>query len=171
MKINPTVLFWIRLVLWILVGCAIPITVFALKFGLFTVAEPAVDSLGNPIPVANISINGWGIASCILVGTYITRIVKEVSDANVGYTFMKQVWKGISSTVPLMLLFAICYFLNGVMEQMMFCLATLIICKLISYPINPLPKWRWEKLGKEDYTQLSELLTGFVKSFTKGGSS
>lgn len=170
MKLNPTVVFWIRMVLWILVGCITPIVVFAVKFGLFTVAEPSVDSLGNVIATPNISLNGWGIVACILVGSYVTNIVKEVSNASTGYSFMKQVWKGILSTVPLIVLFAICYFLSGVIQQVMFCLITVIICKLISVPINPLPKWRWEKKGVEDYSQLSEVLMKLLKLPTKEDS-
>jgi hypothetical protein len=51
----------------------------------------------------------------------------------------------------------------------MFCLITIIICKLISTPLNPLPKWKYEKLGKEDYASITEALTNFVKEHTKRG--
>lgn len=164
-------IFWVRLISWILVGCVAPIVVFAIKFGLFTVSTPLTDSLGNPIPVANVSLNGWGIVACLLIGSYLTNIVKEIADAHVGYSFLKQVWKGISDTLPLIILFAVCYFLSGVMNQVMFCLATVIICKLVATPINPLPKWKWEKRGVEEYSQVSELLTKFIQKFTKGGLS
>lgn len=170
MKEHPRLVFWIRLISWILVGCVTPIVIFAIKFGLFTVTGPSVDSLGNPIPTTDISINGWGIIACAILGSYITNIVKEVADSTVGYSFVKQIWKGIADTIPLIVIFAICYFLSGVIEQAMFCLATVIICKLAATPINPLPKWKWEKRGKEEYEQMSELLTKFVKTLTKGGS-
>ena len=169
MKTHPRLVFWIRLISWILVGCVTPIVVFATKFGLFTVSEPLTDALGNPIEVPNVSLNGWGIAACLLIGSYLTNIVKEIADASTGYSFTKQVWKGISDTLPLVILFVVCYFLSGAMQQIMFCLATVIICKLIATPINPLPKWKWEKRGVEDYSQISEFLTKFVQKFTKGG--
>lgn len=168
MSKHPKAIFWTRLVCWIAVGCGIPIAVFATKFGLFAPAAPAVDALGNPIVSDNASLNGWGIVACLLVGSYISNIVKEVSDATEGYSMTKQIWKGISSTLPLVIIFTVCYFLSGVLSQVMFCLATVIVCKLIATPINPLPKWKWEKRGVEDYAQLSEVLTNFIKSTKEG---
>lgn len=170
MKSHPRLVFWIRLISWILVGCVIPIVIFAVKFGLFTVTEPAVDPLGNPIDRPNIALNGWGIIACVLLGSYLTNVVKEIADASTGYSFAKQIWKGLSDTIPLIVLFVICYFLSGVVQQVMFCLATIIICKLVATPINPLPKWKWEKRGVEDYSQLSEVLTKLVQTATKGGN-
>lgn len=161
-------IFWTRLAVWILIGCVVPIVVFAIKFGLFTV-EPSADSMGNPIETTNISISGWGIIACLIVGKYLTYIVKEIADAYSGYSFAKQCWQGVVHTLPLAIAYAICYFLSGVVSQIMFCLAILTICKLISYPINPLPKWKYEKKGIEDYTELTEVLTNFVKNVVKGG--
>lgn len=169
MKSHPKLVFWIRLISWILIGCVVPIIVFAVKFGLFTVAAPAVDSLGNYIDRPDVSLNGWGIVACVLIGSYLTNIVKEIADASTGYSFVKQIWKGLSDTVPLMVLFAVCYFLSGVIQQIMFCLATVIICKLVSTPLNPLPKWKWDKRGVEEYESLSTSFTKFVQTFTKGG--
>ena len=71
--------------------------------------------------------------------------------------------------MPLIIAFTVLYFLNEVMSQVMFCLIVLILCRLASIPLNPLPKWRYEKQGKEDYTEMSEALTKFVKQHVKGG--
>lgn len=161
--------FVTRLVSWLGIGCGIPIGVFAYKFGLFKETTVLTDELGNVITETSLSLNGWGIVSCLLVGTFLSSIFKEVYESCEGYSLMKQCYKGICSTIPLIVAFAICYFLKGVIDQIMFCLITIIICKLISTPLNPLPKWKYEKLGKEDYSSITEALTNFVKEHTKRG--
>jgi hypothetical protein len=45
----------------------------------------------------------------------------------------------------------------------------IIVCKAIAIPINPLPKWKYETKGYEDYSDLLGSLTKFVKSRKKGG--
>lgn len=166
---RSTVIFWVRMVFWLLIGCVTPILVFAIKFGLFTV-EPTVDSMGNPLETTHVALNGWGIIACLVIGKYITYIIKEISDAHKGYTFAKQCWQSVTHTIPIVIAYVLCYFLSGVISQLMFCLAVLAVCKLVSYPINPLPKWKFEKKGVEDYTELTDVLTNFIKNVTKGGS-
>lgn len=163
------IVFTIRLISWILIGCVLPISVFAYKFGLFREYTLVVDELGNVVSKTNPSLNGWGIISCLLVGSFISAIVKDISDAYVGYSLAKQCYKGICSTMPLIIAFAVCYFLKGVLDQVMFCLIILILCKLVSTPINPLPKWKYEKRGSEDYSTLFEAFTAFIRNHRLGG--
>lgn len=162
-------IFIVRLVSWILIGCVAPIIFFAIKFGLFREVTVVQDELGNIVSRNDFSLNGWGIVSVLLVGSFISNILKEVSDAFVGYSLLKQCYKGLCSTMPLIIAFAVCYFLNGVLEQVMLCLIVLILCKLISTPINPLPKWKYEKRGAEDYSTMFEHFTKFVKNYKSGG--
>lgn len=167
--VKNRIIFWTRLVSWIVVGCAAPIGTFAYKFGLFTRHTVEYDELGNIVSQTDVSLNGWGIISVLLVGSFISAIVKELADSCTGYSMLKQCYMGICKTMPLIIAFAMIYFLSGVLEQLMFCLMVLIICKLASIPLNPLPKWKFEKKGKEDYSTLAEALTGFVKKYTKRG--
>ena len=165
---NRTI-FITRLISWLLVGCVAPIVFFATEFGLFEDSAIVKDELGNVIARTNYSLNGWGIVSCVLVGSFISNILKDVADAHTGYSLVKQCYKGICSTMPLIIAFSVCYFLNGVLEQVMTCLIVIIFCKLISTPINPLPKWKYEKQGSEDYSTMFENLTKFVKEHYKSG--
>ena len=162
-------IFWTRFVSWLGVGCVTPIAVFATKFGLFKASVPMTDSLGNPIQNVNITLNGWGIISCLIVGSYLANILKEIANAHTGYSLTKQVYTGFSNLMPLVVAWSVCYFLKGVLDEAMFCLMVLIMCRAASVPINPLPKWRFEKQGIEDYSDFTESLTKFVKSFKKGG--
>lgn len=165
------VVFWTRLVSWMSVGCGVPIGVFAYKFGLFTQSNIVYDELGNIVSKTNVSLNGWGIVSCLLIGSFISNILKELAESCTGYSLLKQCYIGLIKTMPLIIAFAVLYFLNEVISQVMFCLIVLILCRLASIPLNPLPKWRYEKQGKEDYTELSEALTKFVKQHVKGGGT
>ena len=156
---------------WLGIGCGIPVWTFASKFGLFKSPPPAVDSLGNPVETANVSLNGWGILCIVLVGSYLMTIVKEVADARPGYSFTKQCYKGLSSLIPLIVIYGVCHFLRGSLDQVLFCLAVVIACRAVAIPLNPLPKWKYETKGYEDYSDLLGSLTKFVKSRRKGGGN
>lgn len=166
---HPRTVFWLRMTGWFGIGCLTPIAVFAAKFGLFKIT-PTVDSLGNTVSDVNVSLNGWGIIACVLLGSYIANIIKEVADAHTGYSLAKQCYAGIAKTIPLVVAYLVCYFLSGVLVEMMYCLAWLIICRLIAVPLNPLPKRKYEKKGVEDYTDALKYLTDIVK-IKKGGDS
>jgi hypothetical protein len=130
------------------------------------VKEPQVDSLGNVVNTPDISLNGWGIVCCIVLGSYLLKITKEVSSKR-GYSFTKQCIQGVLKTIPLALLYAGCYFLKGNIEEVMFCLAVLIICKLAATPVNPLPKWRYEREGIEDYSDFLDHFTRALDQFRR----
>lgn len=176
LKQHPIVLktiFWLRMLGWLTTSCILPIVTVALKFGLFRSAPKiTTDALGNIVHVNSYALNGWGILSCFLVGYTITQIMREILKSYVGYSLTKQVLEGILKTViPLVIAYGVCYFLNGVIEQIMFCLLILMITRLVAIPLNPLPKWRYEKVGAEDYSEFSTLFTKFVKSFKEKGGS
>lgn len=166
---HPKAVFWSRLAGWFGIGCVTPIAVFATKFGLFKVT-PVTDSLGNPVSGTNVSLSGWGIVACVLLGSYVASIIQEVADAHTGYSLAKQCYTGIAKTIPLIVAYLVCYFLSNVISQVTYCLAWLIICRLIALPLNPLPKWKYEKKGVEDYTDALKYLTDIVKR-KKGGDA
>ena len=158
------ILFWTRLFSWLGVGCGIPISVFAHKFGLFSDNGVTYDSLGNAVTQPDISLSGWGIISVLLIGSFVSTIFKEVSESYSGYSLTKQCYIGISKTIPFIIAFVALYLLQGVVEQATFCLGTITVCRLISIPLNPLPKWRYDKLGKEDYSTITEAVTEILKN-------
>lgn len=170
-KTKSRIVFWSRMTGWLGVGVAAPVTAFATKFGLFTSQEPVVDALGNTVQHGSIALNGWGIVCCLLVGSYVIQILKEIVAANQGYSMTKQMYDGAVKLIPYIIAYGICFFLNGVIGQIMYCLAVLIVCKLVAIPLNPLPKWRYEKSGVEDYRDLLDGLTEIFKNLRKKGDS
>lgn len=168
--IKSLILFWIRLIMWIGVSCITPIAVFSTKFGLFkeTSYEPVYDELGNMISASPIALNGWGILSCLIVGFTAIGILKEVSKAYVGYSFTKQIIHGICSSIPIVMCFLLCYFLEDTIDTLKYCFAVLMVTKLVSIPLNPLPKWRYEKSGVENYNDFIKTMSEYLKTLRKG---
>ena len=159
-------IFWIRLISWITFTSIVPITVFAIKFGLFKKSGYNIvyDDLGNVIQTSSKALNGWGILSCFIVGFMIMSIVKEVVKTYTGYSFVKQCLTGVvNSLIPLAIAFGLCYYLEGVLDNIQYCLVTLMITKVIAIPLNPLPKWRYEKNGVENYNDLLISAYEFLK--------
>ena len=159
-------IFWTRMTGWLLASCVAPVAVFATKFGLFSEEQyaPVYDELGNVVNSTAPALNGWGIVSCLIVGFTLISIIKEVVKAYTGYSLTKQVLTGIvHSILPLVICFAMCYFLDGVLDNIRYCLLVLIITKLVAIPLNPLPKWRYEKNGVENYNDFLSTVASYIK--------
>lgn len=155
--------FWLRMVGWLATGVAAPITVFSIKFGLFNKYgyQVTTDELGN-VTGMHVAVNGWGIVSCCLIGFTIISILNEIIDAySKKYSLTKQILVGIKNRIiPLAIIFVICWFLKGCVEQIMFCVITIGIAQLAAIPLNPLPEWKARVRGEEDY---SDIITGLAK--------
>lgn len=157
-------IFWARMLGWVGAACIAPIVTFAIKFGLFNKDTVKTDSLGNVIESSSTSLNGWGIVSCVIVWFTISAVMKEIIAAYPGYSLTKQWLIGFRKTVlPLAIGFFICLFIRNAIQHLMFCLGVVGICQFIAIPLNPLPKWRYEKSGIEDYGTVASRVTDFVK--------
>ena len=149
-------IFWLRLISWIIASAGLPIGVFAWKFGLFEQKsyEPIYDEAGNLV-TTSLAINGWGIVSCLIIGWTLIQLVKEAYKSCQGYSFYKQVLYGLSHRIlPLAIIFLICYWLDGVLYNILYCLGTLLVSQVLATPLNPIPKWRKDTKDIEDYSDL-----------------
>lgn len=170
-KLKSRMVFWTRMLGWLTSGCIVPISIFAIKFGLFKTSgyEVTVDELGNITSVSPTALNGWGIVSCLLVLWTIVQILKEVRDTYTGYSLKKQCVDGILKLMPLITMFAICFFLRGALDEIMYCLTVIIVSRVCSIPLNPLPKWKYETKGVENYEDGLTTIVKYIKNKTKGG--
>jgi len=163
-------IFWSRMLGWLATGVGAPITVFSIKFGLFTKYgyQITTDELGN-VTGSYIALNGWGIISCILVGAAAISIINEIIDAySHKYSFAKQCFVGLRNRIlPLAIAIAICFWLKGVMEQIIFCLIVIGISQLAAIPLNPMPEWKARVKGEEDYSDILTGLRTFLKKYAK----
>lgn len=160
--------FWARMLGWLATGVGAPITTFAIKFGLFDKYGYTVttDELGNVVS-SHIALNGWGIVSIILIAFAGISILNSIIDAYAAkYSFTKQCLIGIKNKiVPLAVAIGICYYLKGVIEQVIFCLTVIGISQLAAIPLNPMPKWKAKVKGEEDYSDIITGLKGFLKTY------
>lgn len=169
-KKKDLIIFWSRMIGYITTQCIIPISVFAYKFGLFNkIYYKEQYDINGEIVKTSITLSGWGIVSVFLLGYTIIQMLNQYLDSlSEGYSLTKQTIDGIKSKIlPLAIIFFICYFLNGVLTEILFCLAILIITQLVSIPLNPLPKWKYQKKGVEDYNDILTTLFELVKTKKK----
>lgn len=169
---HDLIVFWLRMIGWLLSGCVMPITVFAIKFGLFNSYgyQVTTDELGN-ITGTTIALNGWGIASVILVAFTAYQIINEIIKSHSGYSLTKQILTGIlHRLIPLLAMIMVCYWLKGCLEEIIFCLGVIALGQCAAIPLNPLPAWRAKKTSKEDYSDILTGLFTLIKNKGKRGS-
>lgn len=172
-KTKARLIFWARMFGWICTGCVAPIVIFATKFGLFDKSGYRVttDELGNIVEVNPTAPNGWGIIACIVIAWTLIQIVKEIKNAYKGYSFVKQCLNGVINTlIPFVALTVACFFLREALDKVAYCLIVIGICRTAAVPLNPLPKWRHEKQGTEDYSDALESLVKLIKDKFQGGA-
>lgn len=99
------------------------------------------------------------------------QILKEIMASKPGYSMPKQIYDGIVKTIPFIIAYFVCYFLRGVLDEVMTCLLVVSVCKIAAAPINPLPQWKFDKLGVEDYSAITDNLTELVKKLLKRGDN
>jgi len=159
-------IFWARMLGWLATGLGAPIATFAIKFGLFDKGgySEVTDEMGNVVS-SYIALNGWGIVSCVLIGFTAISILKEVIDAySKKYSLAKQCLVGIKNKIiPIVIAIVICYYLRGVLDQIIFCLMVIGISQIVAIPLNPLPQWKSKKKGEEDYSDLISGALGLIK--------
>ena len=170
-NLKSRMIFWLRMLGWLGTSCVAPISIFAIQFGLFDQSgyEVTVDELGNITSVAPTALNGWGIVSCIILFWAMVQVLRDVRDSYTGYSFKKQCIDGILKLMPLIVAFAICFFLRGALDDVIYCLSIIIISRLCSIPLNPLPKYKYESKGIENYEDGLSVIVKYVKSKMKGG--
>lgn len=163
-------IFWARMIGWLAAGVGAPITTFSIKFGLFNTYgyQLTTDELGN-VTGSYIALNGWGLISCILLGAAALSIISEIIDAYTNtYSLTKQCLMGLKNRIiPIAIAIGACYYLKGVMEQVIFCLMVIGISQIAAIPLNPMPEWKYRKKGVEDYSDVLTGLRTFLKDYIK----
>lgn len=168
-KVKNRIVFWTRMTGWVGTGCVAPIAVFASKFGLFKQSgyKVTTDELGNITEVTATALNGWGIICCLIVLWTAVQLLNELKDAFVGYSLPKQCIDGFLKLMPLITMLVVCYFLRTSLDNIIYCLTSIIIARACAVPLNPLPKWKYEVKGVENYDDALTQIVKYLKS--KGG--
>lgn len=125
---NQKIIFYVRLALFILIGCVAPFAFIAWRFDLFTSATKA-------------SLSGWGIVG-ILIIFFFLRYVYSILRSGIPYSFITQILAGVFKIiVPLLLMYVALNVIGRNIDQFMQVIVCVILCEIVAIPINPLPKY------------------------------
>lgn len=125
--------FTIRLILWILFACLLPVGFICWRYNLFT-------------KIDRISFSGWGILGIIILAVFIYVLIKYLRSGLTEYSMFKQVLNGITKVIlPLSIVLGVSVAIRNSLDYFIQSLCATIVCEIIAIPINPFPKWVQEK--------------------------
>lgn len=125
--------FILRIVLWSLFAGVIPVIFIGWRYDLFKKAS-------------NFKLSGWGLIAIIFIFAFLKVLVGYIRAGIKEYSMLKQVLNGIFKVlIPLGVLLLLCVGIRSNIEQFIQALSCAIICETIAIPLNPFPKWVYEK--------------------------
>lgn len=133
-KMHPRAVFWIRFAFWTIFAAIIPFLFIALRFKLFKA-------------MSEYQLSGWGIFGIIILVVFVFTILRYVRIAlSAKYTLVGQCLEGFTRVIiPLLILLLVVNSMRNNVDVFIKALSCVIICEAIAIPINPLPKWVYEK--------------------------
>ena len=124
-------IFVIRVILWTLFACIIPVCFIGWRYNLFG-------------KVGGLQLSGWGLIAVVIVFAFLYVVVKYIRAGFVEWSMLKQVVNGIVRVVlPLGTLLAICINLRNSLDVFIQALSLVLFCEIIAIPLNPFPQWIW----------------------------
>lgn len=132
-KEKETRIFVVRIILWSLFSCVIPVLFIGFRYDLFRKAS-------------SLQLSGWGIIAVIIVGVFLYVLTKYIRAGFGQWSFVKQIIDGVIKVVlPLGIVLAICVSIRNNLDAFIQSLSCVLISETIAIPINPFPEWVWEK--------------------------
>ena len=132
-KDNSKKVFILRVVLWALFSCVIPILFIGWRYKLFK-------------KIGALQLSGWGLIALVIVFIFLYVVVKYIKAGFVEWSMTKQIINGITKIVlPLGVLLAICIGIRNSIDLFIQALSCVLLSEVIAIPINPFPKWVYDK--------------------------
>jgi hypothetical protein len=126
-------IFALRVFLWSLFSCIIPVCFIGWRYSLFS-------------KVGKIQLSGWGLIAIIIVFVFVYVLTKYIRAGFVEWSMLKQVIDGvIKIVIPLGALLAICLGLRNSLDCFIQSLSCVILSEVVAIPLNPFPEWVWNK--------------------------
>lgn len=127
--------FTSKLIAWLLVAVVAPFAIIAWKYDLFGGGKSKFTGW------ALIALVILGILAFVLIG-YVLKLIK--------WSMWKQVLGGIRNIIlPLVLLYFGCNLIAENIVTLRTTILMITICEMIAIPINPFPKWIYERNKQE----------------------
>ena len=126
-------IFIIRVVLWSLFSCVIPVAFIGWRYNLFS-------------KIGKIQLTGWGLIAIIIIIVFVYVLMKYIKAGFVEWSMTKQIVNGIIKVlIPLGTLLALCIGLRSSIDIFIQALTCVLLSEAIAIPINPFPEWVWKK--------------------------
>lgn len=138
--------FVIRLILWFLFACAVPVGYLAYKYDIFNGGSKH-------------GVTGWGVLAFLVTSVFMITLIREVLIGLPKGSMVRQCIKGLLGLIPLFLFILLVDKVKNSMAEFETFLIILLISEAIAVPINPLPKWgvqnniEFMKMGALDITK------------------
>lgn len=136
-KAKNRLVFWVRFIVYVIVGLIIPIVFLIWRFNLFQ----KIDSL---------SIGGWGVIAIVIAFAFIVKMLKAIKEG-LPFSFWTQLISGyLKTVVPLLAAVLIVNCLKDKIAELTQFLVVFITCQVIAVPANPFPQWIHDNKIAED---------------------
>lgn len=132
-KIKERRIFIARIIAWILLSCVTPVVFIGWRYKLF-------DKAGS------LQLSGWGLIAIIIICVFLYTMVKYIRAGFTEWSMIRQIVDGIVKVIlPLAALLAVVIGIRNSLETFIQALSCVLICEVISVPLNPFPEWVWKK--------------------------
>lgn len=131
---HPKTVFWLRFALWASFACVLPFIFIVFRFEIFN-------------SISKVRLSGFGIIAIIIVAFFVFSILRYIRIAlSAKYSLIGQILTGFCKVIiPLLALLLILTNLKSSVDLMIQALGCIIACEAVAIPLNPLPKWAYEK--------------------------
>ena len=150
-KMNMKI-FWIRFVVYILLGLIAPTGFLIYKFNLFA-------------PTTKLNIGGWGIVVIVFTAIFMAFLTKQLSDlieSELGKKIVNSIRKVLIPLLTATLcIFAVGEFWNDLLQFFI----VLTLCEPIAYVANPMPELIKQKQEEKDMKKEESKLLNIFNLF------
>lgn len=125
--------FALRAVLWAVFAAGMPVAFIGWRYDLFK-------------KVGTLQLSGWGMIALVIALIFVHVLVRYIKAGFVEWSMTKQVLNGVIKVlIPLGALYALCIGIRANLDYFIQALGCTIVCEAMAIPINPFPKWIYEK--------------------------
>lgn len=126
-------LFIVKVSLWVLFSLIIPVGFIGWRYDLFKKAS-------------QLRLSGWGLIAIIIIAVFLFSLTKYIKAGFIEWNLTKQIISGVLKIIlPLFILLMITVNIKNNIDYFIQALSCVILSELVAIPINPFPKWVWEK--------------------------
>lgn len=151
---HPKATFWTRFVAWAILACVLPFSFIAYRFQLFKA-------------VSKVQISGWGIFAVLIVAVFAISVFRYIKLAlKTKYSLAIQCINGLCKIIiPLLVLYVVIYSIRSNLDLFLQALGCVILCEAAAIPVNPMPKWVYEKQKDVRAEDRKDTIDYFIDQF------